>query len=96
MTSAKSFCVRGYRKAEKDEFSHWTITECDVLAGDVIVLGKSDVFKFNFPTEAAKLREKRRSGLYGMVSSTAFHAKFRRTRDFTHTHANTYMREALA
>lgn len=31
--------------------------------GDVIVLGKSDVFKFNYPTEAAKLREKRRSGL---------------------------------
>ncbi|KAJ7367422.1 Kinesin-like protein kif16b, partial [Desmophyllum pertusum] len=34
--------------------------------GDVVVLGKSDVFKFNFPTEAAKLREKRRSGMYSM------------------------------
>lgn len=39
-----------------------------LFAGDVIVLGKSDVFKFNYPTEAAILREKRRSGLYGMVS----------------------------
>lgn len=37
--------------------------------GDVIVLGKSDVFKFNYPTEAAKLREKRRSGLFGMEST---------------------------
>lgn len=37
--------------------------------GDVIVLGKSDVFKFNYPTEAAILREKRRSGLYGMEST---------------------------
>ncbi|KAL9954917.1 hypothetical protein ACROYT_G042503 [Oculina patagonica] len=44
--------------------------------GDVIVLGKSDVFKFNFPTEAAKLREKRRSGLFSMESTeslTNFH-----------------------
>ena len=39
-----------------------------VFLGDVIVLGKSDVFKFNFPTEAAKLREKRRSGFYSTVS----------------------------
>ena len=61
-------------RAQKGEFSDWTLTECDVLVGDVIVLGKSDVFKFNFPTEAAKLREKRRSGLYGMVSATDFHA----------------------
>ena len=38
-----------------------------LFVGDVIVLGKSDVFKFNYPTEAAKLREKRRSGLFGMV-----------------------------
>ncbi|XP_022810488.1 kinesin-like protein KIF16B [Stylophora pistillata] len=37
--------------------------------GDVIVLGKSDVFKFNFPTEAAKLREKRRSALYTAEST---------------------------
>lgn len=37
--------------------------------GDVIVLGKSDVFKFNYPTEAAILREKRRSGLFGMEST---------------------------
>ncbi|KAJ7365464.1 Kinesin-like protein kif16b [Desmophyllum pertusum] len=44
--------------------------------GDVVVLGKSDVFKFNFPTEAAKLREKRRSGMYSMESTeslTNFH-----------------------
>ncbi|KAK2550750.1 Kinesin-like protein KIF16B [Acropora cervicornis] len=33
------------------------------IACDVIVLGKNDVFKFNYPTEAAKMREKRRSGL---------------------------------
>ena len=39
-----------------------------LFVGDVIVLGKSDVFKFNYPSEAAILREKRRSGLYGMVS----------------------------
>ena len=41
----------------------------EFLVGDVIVLGKSNVFKFNFPTEAAKLREKRRSGLYSAVSN---------------------------
>ena len=32
-----------------------------IFAGDVLVLGKNEVFKFNFPVEAAKLREKRRS-----------------------------------
>ncbi|KXJ24780.1 kinesin-like protein KIF16B [Exaiptasia diaphana] len=37
--------------------------------GDVIVLGQTNVFKFNFPTEAAKLREQRRSGLFGAESS---------------------------
>lgn len=42
------------------------------LVGDVIVLGKSDVFKFNFPTEAAKLREKRRSALYTTVSFSPY------------------------
>ena len=46
----------------------WPNETCFLLfVGDVIVLGKSDVFKFNYPTEAAKLREKRRSGLFGMV-----------------------------
>ena len=54
------------------------------LVGDVIVLGKSDVFKFNFPTEAAKLREKRRSGMYSMVNFTTFHTKYR-TRDLPRT-----------
>ncbi|XP_015775126.1 PREDICTED: kinesin-like protein KIF16B [Acropora digitifera] len=40
------------------------ITQSTILnQGDVIVLGKNDVFKFNYPTEAAKMREKRRSGL---------------------------------
>lgn len=38
------------------------------VVGDVIVLGKNDVFKFNYPTEAAKMREKRRSGLLVTVS----------------------------
>ncbi|XP_015774745.1 PREDICTED: kinesin-like protein KIF16B, partial [Acropora digitifera] len=45
------------------------ITQSTILnQGDVIVLGKNDVFKFNYPTEAAKMREKRRSGLLVTVS----------------------------
>ena len=43
----------------------------------MIVLGKSDVFKFNYPTEAAKLREKRRSGLFSMVSVAAVYVKYK-------------------
>ncbi|XP_048585705.1 kinesin-like protein KIF16B isoform X2 [Nematostella vectensis] len=36
--------------------------------GDVLVLGKSNVFKFNFPSEAAKLREQRKSGIFSSES----------------------------
>ena len=47
---------------------HFRLMKEFFILGDVIVLGKNDVFKFNYPTEAAKMREKRRSGLLVTVS----------------------------
>ena len=47
---------------------HFRLMKEFFIVGDVIVLGKNDVFKFNYPTEAAKMREKRRSGLLVTVS----------------------------
>ena len=47
---------------------HFRLMKEFFVLGDVIVLGKNDVFKFNYPTEAAKMREKRRSGLLVTVS----------------------------
>lgn len=53
-------------------FVHLGLMKEFFILGDVIVLGQNDVFKFNYPTEAAKMREKRRSGLLVTVSICTF------------------------
>ncbi|KAM9455190.1 kinesin-like protein KIF16B isoform 3-T3 [Clarias gariepinus] len=45
------------------------ITEpCQLNQGAVILLGRTNMFRFNHPKEAAKLREKRKSGLLSTLS----------------------------
>ncbi|XP_051992890.1 kinesin-like protein KIF16B isoform X2 [Xyrauchen texanus] len=45
------------------------ITEpCQLNQGAVILLGRTNMFRFNHPKEAAKLREKRKSGLLNSLS----------------------------
>ncbi|XP_028827820.1 kinesin-like protein KIF16B isoform X2 [Denticeps clupeoides] len=45
------------------------VTEpCQLNQGAVILLGRTNMFRFNHPKEAAKLREKRKSGLLSTLS----------------------------
>ncbi|XP_072513245.1 kinesin-like protein KIF16B isoform X2 [Salminus brasiliensis] len=45
------------------------VTEpCQLNQGAVILLGRTNMFRFNHPKEAAKLREKRKSGLLSSLS----------------------------
>lgn len=41
---------------------------CQLTQGSIIELGKGNMFRFNHPTEAASLREKRQSGLLSSIS----------------------------
>lgn len=72
MSSARPYSVPGKCGTHKPRNSdvrgrHWSHTEtvyCDIgpscFTGDYVVLGGNQVFRFNNPTEAAKLREHRR------------------------------------
>ncbi|XP_067297022.1 kinesin-like protein KIF16B isoform X2 [Pseudorasbora parva] len=44
------------------------IEPCQLNQGAVILLGRTNMFRFNHPKEAAKLREKRKSGLLNSLS----------------------------
>ncbi|XP_058236397.1 kinesin-like protein KIF16B isoform X1 [Hemibagrus wyckioides] len=44
------------------------IEPCQLNQGAVILLGRTNMFRFNHPKEAAKLREKRKSGLLSTLS----------------------------
>ncbi|KAK3710528.1 hypothetical protein QZH41_009354, partial [Actinostola sp. cb2023] len=46
-----------------------------LFQGDVIILGQSNVFRFNHPREAAELREKRKSSISGIAWSTKFRSE---------------------
>ncbi|XP_073249049.1 uncharacterized protein [Porites lutea] len=52
-----------------------------LFQGDVIVLGNSNVFRFNHPREAAELREKRKNSFGGGGASLAWSTKFRSETD---------------
>ncbi|XP_067029065.1 kinesin-like protein KIF16B isoform X1 [Acropora muricata] len=69
-----------------------------LFQGDVIVLGTSNVFRFNHPREAAELREKRkevgRSSL-GSSSSLAWSTKFRSETDLVFRRGNGTDEESL-
>ncbi|XP_029106732.1 kinesin-like protein KIF16B isoform X1 [Scleropages formosus] len=44
------------------------VAPCQLNQGAVILLGRTNMFRFNHPSEAAKLREKRKSGLLSSFS----------------------------
>ncbi|MFT7806193.1 kinesin-like protein KIF16B [Arapaima gigas] len=44
------------------------VAPCQLNQGAVILLGRTNMFRFNHPSEAAKLREKRKSGLLSSLS----------------------------
>ncbi|XP_072565606.1 kinesin-like protein KIF16B isoform X4 [Paramormyrops kingsleyae] len=44
------------------------VEPCQLNQGAVILLGRTNMFRFNHPTEAAELREKRKSGLLSTLS----------------------------
>ncbi|XP_031569292.1 kinesin-like protein KIF16B isoform X2 [Actinia tenebrosa] len=46
-----------------------------LFQGDVIILGQTNVFRFNHPREAAQLREKRKSSISGLAWSTKFRSE---------------------
>ncbi|XP_068717325.1 kinesin-like protein KIF16B [Montipora capricornis] len=65
-----------------------------LFQGDVIVLGTSNVFRFNHPGEAAELREKRKNSLGGS-SSLVWSTKFRSETDLVFRRGNGTDEESL-
>lgn len=48
----------------------------EIVAGDVILLGKTNMLRFNHPQEAAKLRKKRYVSWFSLLSSV-FQRKYK-------------------